>query len=91
MLALANFNNPRGLVKLGGNKFGESASAGIANVGVPGTGGRGSLIGSSLEQSNVDMAQEFTQMILAQRGYQANSKSITTADQLLIETLNLKQ
>jgi flagellar hook protein FlgE len=91
MLALANFNNPRGLVKLGGNRFSESASAGIANVGVAGTGGRGSLIGSSLEQSNVDMAQEFTQMILAQRGYQANSKSITTADQILQDTLNLKQ
>jgi len=90
-LALANFNNPQGLVKVGSNRFGESASAGIANVGVAGTGGRGGLIGSSLEQSNVDMAQEFTQMILAQRGYQANSKSITTADQILVDTLNLKQ
>ncbi len=90
-LALANFNNPTGLMKLGSNAFGESAAAGIANVGVAGTGGRGTLIGSSLEQSNVDMAKEFTQMILAQRGYQANSKSITTADQLLQDTLNLKQ
>jgi flagellar hook protein FlgE len=90
-LAMANFNNPQGLVKLGSNRFGESASAGIANVGVAGTGGRGTLIGSSLEQSNVDIAQEFTQMILAQRGYQANSKSITVADELLIETLNLKR
>jgi flagellar hook protein FlgE len=90
-LALANFNNPQGLVKLGSNRFGESASAGIANVGVAGTGGRGSLIGSSLEQSNVDIAQEFTQMILAQRGYQANSKSITVADELLVDTLALKR
>jgi flagellar hook protein FlgE len=90
-LALANFNNPGGLMKLGSNAYGESAAAGIANVGVAGTGGRGTLIGSSLEQSNVDMAKEFTQMILAQRGYQANSKSITTADQLLQETLQLKQ
>ncbi|MCC7417927.1 MAG: flagellar hook protein FlgE [Acidobacteria bacterium] len=90
-LALANFNNPQGLVKLGSNLYGESAAAGIANVGVAGTGGRGTLIGSSLEQSNVDIAQEFTQMILAQRGYQANSKSITTTDQLLLDTLNLKQ
>ena len=78
-------------MKLGSNAYGETAAAGIANVGVAGTGGRGTLIGSSLEQSNVDMAQEFTQMILAQRGYQANSKSITTADQLMQETLNLKQ
>jgi flagellar hook protein FlgE len=90
-LALANFNNPQGLQKLGGNAYGESAAAGIANIGTPGTGGRGTLIGSSLEQSNVDIAQEFTQMILAQRGYQANSKSITTADELLVETLNLKR
>jgi len=56
---------------------------------VAGTGGRGTLIGSSLEQSNVDIAQEFTQMILAQRGYQANSKVITVADQVLLDTLNL--
>ena len=90
-LALANFNNPAGLVKVGSNAFGDSASSGIANIGVAGTGGRGALIGSSLEQSNVDIATEFTQMILAQRGYQANSKSITTQDQLLVDTLNLKQ
>ena len=76
-LALANFNNPKGLVKLGSNRYGESQAAGIPNVGVAGTGGRGTLIGSALEQSNVDIAHEFTQMILAQRGYQANSKTIT--------------
>jgi flagellar hook protein FlgE len=90
-LALANFNNPQGLVKLGTNQYGESESSGLANIGTAGTGGRGSLIGSSLEQSNVDLAGEFTQMILAQRGYQANSKSITVADELLLETLNLKR
>jgi flagellar hook protein FlgE len=90
-LALANFNNPQGLVKLGGNAFGESAAAGLPNIGTADTGGRGGLIGSSLEQSNVDIAQEFTQMILAQRGYQANGKSITTADEILQETLNLKR
>jgi flagellar hook protein FlgE len=90
-LAIAAFNNPKGLVKLGGNRFGESQAAGQANVGTAGTGGRGTLIGSALEQSNVDMAQEFTNMILAQRGYQANSKSITVADELLQETLALKR
>ena len=90
-LALATFNNPVGLVKVGGNRFDSAAGAGEPNIGVAGTGGRGSLIGSSLEQSNVNMAQEFTQMILAQRGYQANSKSITTADELLQETLSLKR
>jgi flagellar hook protein FlgE len=90
-LALATFNNPKGLVKLGSNLYGVSAAAGIPNVGVAGTGGRGTLIGSALEQSNVDMAQEFTQMILAQRGYQANSKTITVSDELLVDTLNLKR
>jgi flagellar hook protein FlgE len=90
-LALAQFNNPKGLVKLGSNRYGESQAAGIPNVGVAGTGGRGTLIGSALEQSNVDIAQEFTQMILAQRGYQANSKTITVSDELLMDTLNLKR
>lgn len=90
-LALANFNNPQGLTKLGFNRYGESDASGLANIGTAGTGGRGSLTGGAVEQSNVDIAQEFTQMILAQRGYQANSKSITVADELLLETLNLKR
>jgi len=90
-LALANFNNPAGLVKTGTNYYSETQESGNPSVGVAGTGGRGTLIGSALEQSNVDIAQEFTQMILAQRGYQANSKSITVADELLQETLNLKR
>jgi flagellar hook protein FlgE len=90
-LALASFNNPKGLVKLGNNRYGESEVAGLPNVGTAGTGGRGTLIGSALEQSNVDIAQEFTQMILAQRGYQANSKTITVSDELLVDTLALKR
>jgi flagellar hook protein FlgE len=90
-LALATFNDPQGLVKGGTNYYSQSEASGNPSVGVAGTGGRGSLIGSALEQSNVDIAQEFTQMILAQRGYQANSKSITVADELLLETLNLKR
>ena len=90
-LALASFNNPKGLVKLGSNKYGESQAAGIPNVGTAGTGGRGTLIGSAIEQSNVDIATEFTQMILAQRGYQANSKTITVSDELLVDTLALKR
>jgi flagellar hook protein FlgE len=90
-LAMATFNNPQGLNKLGGNRYGEGQAAGLPSIGVAGEGGRGTLIGSALEQSNVDMAQEFTQMILAQRGYQANSKTITVSDQLLVDTLNLKQ
>jgi flagellar hook protein FlgE len=90
-LAISTFNNPKGLAKLGSNRYGQSESAGLPNTGVAGTGGRGGMIGSALEQSNVDIAQQFTQMILAQRGYQANSKSITVADELLMETLSLKR
>jgi flagellar hook protein FlgE len=90
-LAMASFNNPKGLVKLGSSRYGESQSAGIPNIGTPNSGGRGVLIGSALEQSNVDIAQEFTQMILAQRGYQANGKTITVSDEILVETLNLKR
>lgn len=90
-IALAQFNNEKGLQKLGSNLYGETQSAGSANIGVAGQGGRGTLIGSSLEQSNVDMAREFTQMILAQRGYQANTKTITVADELLQDAINLKR
>ena len=90
-LAMANFNNPKGLLKLGNSRYGESQAAGVPNVGTPGSGGRGTLIGSALEGSNVDVAQEFTNMILAQRGYQANSKTITTVDEMLLETLQLKR
>ncbi len=90
-LALANFNNPKGLVKLGNSRYAEGQSAGAPNIGVARTGGRGAVVGSALEQSNVDIAQEFTQMILAQRGYQANAKTITVSDELLVDTLNLKR
>jgi len=90
-LAMATFNNPAGLVKVGSNQYSESDASGQPVVGTPGTGSRGSLIGASLEGSNVDIAHEFTQMILAQRGYQASSKGITVADELLVDTLNLKR
>jgi flagellar hook protein FlgE len=90
-LALATFNNFKGLVDQGGNKFSASLESGLPNVGEPGTGGRGTVLGSALEQSNVDIAYEFTQMILAQRGYQANSKSITVSDELLVDTLSMKR
>ncbi len=90
-MAMANFNNPKGLFKLGANLYGVSGAAGLPNVGTPGSGGRGSLIGSALETSNVDIAEEFTRMILAQRGFQASARTITVADELLLETLNLKR
>ena len=90
-LAVATFNNPKGLFKLGANLYGESGAAGLPNIGTAGTGGRGTLIGSALETSNTDIAEEFTKMILAQRGFQANSRTITVSDELLLETLNLKR
>ncbi len=90
-IALANFNNPKGLVKLGNSRYAEGESSGVPNVGTARNGGRGAIVGSALEASNVDIAQEFTQMILAQRGYQANSKTITVSDELLVETLNIKR
>ncbi|MBI4477466.1 MAG: flagellar hook protein FlgE [Acidobacteria bacterium] len=90
-LAIANFVNAKGMVKLGTNRYGESQAAGVPSIGVAGTGGRGTVLGSALEGSNVDIAQEFTQMILAQRGYQANAKSITVSDELLADTVNLKR
>ena len=90
-LALATFNNPQGPGEARLEPLRRDAGGGLPNVGVAGTGGRGTLIGSALEQSNVDIAQEFTQMILAQRGYQANSKTITVSDEILVDTLNLKR
>ncbi|PIE03218.1 MAG: hypothetical protein CSA81_03545 [Acidobacteria bacterium] len=90
-LALATFNNPHGLRQVGNNQYLGTAAAGPASVSVPGSGGRGVTISHSLENSNVDMAEEFTKMIINQRGYQSNSKIITTVDTLLQETLNLKR
>jgi flagellar hook protein FlgE len=90
-IALATFNNPSGLLKLGSNRYNGSFSSGEPSIGVPGEGGRGTTAGSTLELSNVDMAAEFINMIVAQRGYQANSKVITTTDEVLQVALNLKQ
>ena len=66
-------------------------ASGAASVGVPGSGGRGTLMGSSLEQSNVDIATAFTMLIQAERGYQANAKAITTADDVMQSSINLIQ
>jgi flagellar hook protein FlgE len=90
-LALANFNNPQGLIREGQNYFVASPFSGEPIIGAPGTAGRGSLVGGALELSNVDIAQEFTSMILAQRGYQASSRIITTSDEIIQEALGLKR
>ena len=89
-MALGSFSNPGGLVKAGGNLFQSSANSGNANIGTPNTGGRGTIATGFLEGSNVDLAQQFTNMIMAERGFQANSKVITTSDEILQDLVNLK-
>lgn len=90
-VALATFNNPAGLEKSGDSLFVKSANSGEPQVGPGGSGGRGTFMPGTLEMSNVDMAQEFTNMIVTQRGFQANSRVITTSDQMLEELANLKR
>jgi len=90
-IALASFTNEQGLIRNGSNEFLASLSSGAANVGDPGTGGRGSLSGGALEQSNVDIATQFAQLILMERSYQANAKAVTTFDEVTQTAINLKQ
>ena len=90
-VVVAGFQAPDQLERIGGNLFGEMPKSGQPTVGAPGDGGRGSIVAGALEQSNVDMATEFVRMIAAQRGFQANSKTISTADQLLSELISLKR
>jgi flagellar hook protein FlgE len=90
-IALANFNNPGGLERLGDTTFRSSPNSGLAQVGVAGTGGRGVLQSGILEMSNVDLGMEFTNLIIAQRGFQANSRVITSSDEMLQELVNIKR
>lgn len=90
-IALATFPNLQGLLRDGDNNFLGTLSSGAPSIGVPGTGGRGILAGSALELSNVDIAREFAQLILAQRGFQANSRAVTTFDEITQEAINLKR
>lgn len=90
-IALAQFNNPAGLDKMGNNSFAESPNSGTANIGVPGIGGLGMINSGFLEASNVDLATEFANMIVAQRGFQATSRVITTSDEVLQELVSLKR
>jgi flagellar hook protein FlgE len=90
-IVLANFANPQGLERVGQNSFQTTLSSGAPAVGTAGSGGRGTLTGGSLEQSNVDIATEFSNMIVTQRGYQANARVVTTFDQLTQDTINMKQ
>jgi flagellar hook protein FlgE len=90
-IALANFNNPGGLEKLGDTTFRSSPNSGLAQIGVAGTGGRGVMQSGILEMSNVDLGMEFTNLIIAQRGFSANSRVITSSDEMLQELVNIKR
>ncbi|WP_164215465.1 flagellar basal body rod protein FlgG [Virgibacillus sp. YIM 98842] len=90
-IALASFSNPSGLEKAGSNLFLASQNAEYTGSVVPGTNGTGSIVSGSLEMSNVDLSEEFTEMITAQRGFQANTRIITTSDEILQELVNLKR
>lgn len=90
-IAVANFNNPGGLMRTGESMFQESANSGSAQIGQAGQNGRGLITPGAVEMSNVNLSQEFTQMIVTQRGFQANSKIITTSDEMLQDLVNLKR
>ncbi|MED4904366.1 flagellar basal body rod protein FlgG [Parageobacillus thermoglucosidasius] len=90
-IQLAKFANNEGLEKVGDNLFRPTASSGVAIIGDVGANGTGTIVSGALEMSNVDLAEEFTEMIVAQRGFQANTRIITTSDEILQELVNLKK
>jgi len=90
-LAMASVRNPESLLSVGNNSYQLSARSALPAVGLPGTGGRGTILGGAIENSTVDIAREFTNLIILQRGYQANSRVITTVDEISQETINLKR
>lgn len=90
-VAVAKFENNEGLFKTGKNLFKETRKSGQAALGKPGLDGRGEVLAKSIEQSNVDIAQEFIGLMAAQRNFQANTRTITTSDQMLQEVLNIKR
>ncbi|MFO7849190.1 MAG: flagellar hook protein FlgE [Spirochaetia bacterium] len=90
-IAMSSFTNPGGLEKEGENTYSQTINSGEARIGEAGSAGKGDMISGALEMSNVDLSQQFTDMIVTQRGFQANSKTITTSDQMLQELLTLKR
>ncbi|EHE6760960.1 flagellar hook protein FlgE [Campylobacter coli] len=90
-IAMASVANNSGLEEIGGNLFKVTANSGAIVVGEAGTGGRGEMKTSALEMSNVDLSRSLTELIIIQRGYQANSKTISTSDQMLQTLIQLKQ
>lgn len=90
-IQLATFPNPTGLVRASGNLYLVSANSGAATTGAPNAGGRGTINAGFLEMSNVDLAAQFTNMIIAERGFQANSRVITATDEILQDLVNIKR
>jgi flagellar hook protein FlgE len=90
-LYLANFNNPGGLYDMGGGLFIESPNSGPAGIAAANAGANGKIVQGTLEMSNVDLAEEFTNMVITQRAFQANARVISTSEELLTELLNLKR
>ena len=90
-IVLADFNNPSGLLRIGDNMLQESANSGSAVLGFALEGSQSQLTSGALEMSNVDLAQEFTNMIVAQRAFQANGKVVSTSDEMLQELMTVKR
>jgi flagellar hook protein FlgE len=90
-ILLATFADNEGLDRIGANEFESTLASGAPSIGTPGTGGRGTLSGGALEQSNVDISTEFANLILAQSGFQANAKVVTTLDTVTQDTINMIQ
>ncbi|MDK2958185.1 MAG: flagellar hook protein FlgE [Synergistaceae bacterium] len=90
-IALAQFSNPTGLSKVGSTAFASSNNSGLAQIVAAGEGGAGTIAGGTLEMANVDLSEEFVRLIIAQRGFQANARVVTTSDQVLEEVINIKR
>ena len=88
---LANFDNPGGLGRLGGNIFVETENTGNPLIEIPTKTIVSQIVSQSMEISNVDLAQELTDLITSQRGFQANARVVTTSDEIMMETVNLKR
>ena len=89
-VAVATFQNEQGLQRMGGNQFSQTAASGLAQIGAAGAGRYGSIVSGALEGSNVNLGDQFTKFIVAQRAFEANTRGITTADQNLITMIHLQ-
>ena len=85
------FPNSNGLERMGNNMWRSTDNSGLPVIGIAKTGGRGSINGGFLEQSNIDIGNEFTDLIVTQRGFQANTKVVTTVDEMLQDLINMKR